>query len=84
MPACPVRSDPGGDHAVSWGWGGERIARQNLIRNVLVNTGSSTALRLTREDRFQVRNQGLQISLCRVGQAAKIQYWIQENGKQPG
>ena len=62
--------------------GGEE--RELPGRNVLFNTGSSTALGLTREDRFQVRNQGLQISLCRVGQAAKIQYWIQENGKQPG
>ena len=49
--ACPILSDPAGDHAVSCGWGGERIARHNLIRDVLYNTCSSAALGPTREDR---------------------------------
>ena len=49
--ACPVLSDPSGDHAVSCGWGGERISRHNLIRDVLYNTCSSAALGPTREDR---------------------------------
>ena len=33
------------------GWGGERISRHNLIRDVLYNTCSSAALGPTREDR---------------------------------
>ena len=49
--ACPVLSDATGDHAVSCGWGGERIARHNLIRDVLYNSCSSAALGPTREDR---------------------------------
>ena len=49
--ACPILSDPAGDHAVSCGWGGERIARHNLIKGVLFNTCSSAALGPTREDR---------------------------------
>ena len=49
--ACPVLSDADGDHAISCGWGGERIARHNLIRDVLYNTCSSAALGPTREDR---------------------------------
>ena len=36
---------------ISCGWGGERIARHNLIRDVLYNTCSSAALGPTREDR---------------------------------
>ena len=49
--ACPTMSDVAGDHAVSCGWGGERIAKHNLIRDVLFNTCSSDALGPTREDR---------------------------------
>ena len=49
--ACPVLSDPAGDHAVSCGWGGERIGRHNLIRDVLFSACSSAALGPTREDR---------------------------------
>ena len=36
---------------MSCGWGGEKIARHNLIRDVLFNTCSSAALGPTREDR---------------------------------
>ena len=36
---------------MSCGWGGERIARHYLIRDVLYNTCSSAALGPTREDR---------------------------------
>ena len=49
--ACPVLSDPAGDHAVSCGWGGERIGRHNLIRDVLFSACSSAALGPTRQDR---------------------------------
>jgi len=49
--ACPVLSDPAGDHAVSCGWGGERIGRHNLIRDVLFSACSSAAVGPTREDR---------------------------------
>ena len=49
--ACSILSDPAGDHAVSCGWGGERIARHNLIMDVLFNTCVSAALGPTREDR---------------------------------
>ena len=36
---------------LSCGWGAERIARHNLIRDVLNNTCSSAALGPTRDDR---------------------------------
>ena len=46
----PVLSDPDGDHAVSCGWGVERIAKHSLIRDLLHNTCSSAGLRPTREN----------------------------------
>ena len=49
--ACPILSDSAGDHAVSCGWGGERISRYNLIRDILFNTCSAAALGPAREDR---------------------------------
>ena len=49
--ACSILSNPAGDHAVSCGWGEERIARHNLIMDVLFNTCVSAALGPTREDR---------------------------------
>ena len=49
--AYPMLLDPDGDYALSCGWGGESIAKHNLIRDVLHDTCSSAALRPTREDR---------------------------------
>ena len=49
--ACPVMSDVMGDHAISCGWGGERITRHNALRDVLFSTCQQAALAPVREDR---------------------------------
>ena len=49
--ACPHQSDPAGDHAISCGWGGERIFRHNAIRDALFNTCTQACLTPSREDR---------------------------------
>ena len=49
--ACPVMSDVMGDHAISCGWGGERITRHNALRDVLFSTCQQAALGPVREDR---------------------------------
>ena len=77
--ACSILSDPAGDHAVSCGWGGERIARYNLIRDVynmcypmlaplqLLDQQEKTELS------FPVRMQGPPIISCQDGLVEKIQ-----------
>ena len=50
-PACGLRSDRQGDHAISCGSDGERIARHNHLRDALYHTAVSAALAPTREDR---------------------------------
>ena len=49
--ACPHQSDKLGDHAISCGYEGERIARHDHIRNALYNTCSQACLGPTREVR---------------------------------
>ena len=49
--ACPAVSDTLGDHAVSCGWGGERIARHDAIRDCLFATCTQAGLGPSREDR---------------------------------
>ena len=49
--ACPVLSDVLGDHAVSCGWGGERVFRHNQIRDCLFTACTQACLGPTREDR---------------------------------
>ena len=50
-PACGRHSDKNGDHAISCGSDGERIARHNHLRDVLYQTAVSAALAPTKEDR---------------------------------
>ena len=50
-PACSRLSDTAGDHAISCGSEGERIARHNHLRDVLFHTAVSAALAPSREDR---------------------------------
>ena len=50
-PACHLNSDKEGDHAISCGSQGERIARHNHLRDALFHTAVSAALGPTREDR---------------------------------
>ena len=50
-PACPRLSDALGDHAISCGYEGERIARHDHIRNALFHTAQQACLGPTREDR---------------------------------
>ena len=50
-PACGLHSDKAGDHAISCGSDGERIARHNHLRDTLYHTAVSAALAPTREDR---------------------------------
>ena len=50
-PACPFRSDVYGDHAISCGYQGERIARHNQLRDVLFQTAVSAQLAPSREER---------------------------------
>ena len=49
--ACPHQSDKRGDHAISCGYEGERIARHDHLRNALFNTCSQACLGPTREVR---------------------------------
>ena len=49
--ACPHQSDRKGDHAISCGYEGERIARHDQLRNALYNTCVQACLGPTREDR---------------------------------
>ena len=49
--ACPRHSDRRGDHAISCGYEGERIARHDHLRNALYNTCSQACLGPTREVR---------------------------------
>ena len=49
--ACPHQSDKKGDHAISCGYEGERIARHDHLRNALYNTCTQACLGPTREDR---------------------------------
>ena len=49
--ACPYDSDAKGDHAISCGYEGERIARHNHLRDALYNTCAQACLGPTREDR---------------------------------
>ena len=50
-PTCPSFSDMFGDHAISCGARGERIARHNQMRDALYHTAVSALLTPTREDR---------------------------------
>jgi hypothetical protein len=50
-PACHQHSDKLGDHAISCGSKGERIARHNHLRDHLYHTAVCSALSPTREDR---------------------------------
>ena len=50
-PACNLFSDKEGDHAISCGHQGERIARHNHLRDTLYHTAVSASLGPTREDR---------------------------------
>ena len=50
-PACGRLSDKEGDHAISCGSEGERIARHNQLRDVLYQTAVSASLAPTKEDR---------------------------------
>ena len=50
-PACPKLSDIFGDHAISCGTEGERIARHNVLRDTLYHTCASAALAPTKEGR---------------------------------
>ena len=49
--ACPHQSDRRGDHAISCGYEGERIARHDHLRNALYQTCSQACLGPTREVR---------------------------------
>ena len=49
--ACGQVSDWYGDHAISYGSQGERIARHNHLRDALFHTAVSASLGPTREDR---------------------------------
>ena len=49
--ACGDHSDRFGDHAISCGSAGERIARHNHLRDALFHTAASAFLAPTREDR---------------------------------
>ena len=49
--ACGGLSDVMGDHAISCGAKGERIARHNQLRDALYHTAASAHLAPTREDR---------------------------------
>ena len=51
-PACLRPSDPRGDHAMSCGTGGERIARHNHLRDALFEMAVSAGLGPTKEGRF--------------------------------
>ena len=51
-PACLRPSDTYGDHAMSCGTGGERIARHNHLRDALFEMAASAALAPTKEGRF--------------------------------
>ena len=44
MPRCPGLSDKMGDHAISCGLGGERIARHNHVRDALFQTAVQAGL----------------------------------------
>ena len=50
-PACPAMSDALGDHAISCGYAGERIARHDRLRDALFSTAQQGCLGPTREDR---------------------------------
>ena len=50
-PACHRESDPFGDHAISCGTDGERIARHNHLRDALHATAVAAALGPLREER---------------------------------
>ena len=49
--ACPHQSDRSGDHAISCGYEGERIARHDHLRNALFTTCSKACLGPTKEVR---------------------------------
>ena len=49
--ACPHQSDRTGDHAISCGYEGERIARHDHLRNALYTTCSQACLGPTKEVR---------------------------------
>ena len=50
-PACPIQSDDLGDHAISCGYAGERIARHDRLRDALFSAAQQGCLGPTREDR---------------------------------
>ena len=50
-PACHLPSDQMGDHALSCAQYGDRIARHNLLRDILFETAASAALAPAREVR---------------------------------
>ena len=49
--ACRAESDQYGDHAISCGWEGERIARHNSLRDALYHTAVCASLGPVREER---------------------------------
>ena len=49
--ACPHQSDRTGDHAISCGYEGERIARHDHLLNTLFTTCSQACLEPTKEVR---------------------------------
>jgi hypothetical protein len=50
-PACSRHSDALGDHAISCGYQGERIARHDSLRDAVYHTAQTACLGPTREDR---------------------------------
>ena len=50
-PACDRHSDVLGDHALVCGYGGERIARHNFLRDALHETAAAAGLAPTKEGR---------------------------------
>ena len=57
-PACSLPSDRMGDHALSCAQYGERIARHNVIRDIIFETAASAALAPVREGRHLLPGQG--------------------------
>ena len=57
-PACNLPSDRMGDHALSCAQYGERIARHNVLRDILFETAASAALAPAREGRHLLPGQG--------------------------
>ena len=57
-PACSLPCDRMGDHALSCAQYGERIARHNVLRDIIFETAASAALAPAREGRHLLPGQG--------------------------